>query len=192
MCLPLSLPSLSPFPIAFTFLLTCAIYFDLSVCLCVCVCLCMRVRVWLCCHAYKCKDKEFIFLALQLSLNIWCSYIYAQIHIRFFFSSFCFFLVFSFCLLTAEIDLTHHKVAAFVMLVACYFVALSPVSLALLLMALCCCLLDFNILAANKYEIQNTKYAAKFKLKCSVTKRTLTSQSAGRAHKLHTCRIQIQ
>lgn len=61
------------------------------------------------------------------------------------------------CLLTAEIDLTHHKVAAFVMLVACYSSARSPPlpHTLPLLMARCCCLLDFNILAANKYAIRN-------------------------------------
>lgn len=110
------------------------------------MCLCLCVRVWLCCcHAYKCKDKEFIFLALHIYL---CTNTYTI-----FLCFFCF-------LLTTEIDLTHHKVAAFVVLVACYACSPSPPALlpslshSLLLMARCYCLLDFNILAANKYAIR--------------------------------------
>lgn len=44
--------------------------------------------------------------------------------IPFLFSVFCF-------LLTTEIDLTHHKVAAFVVLVACYAFSQSPPALLL-------------------------------------------------------------
>lgn len=85
-------------------------------------------------------------------------------------------------LLTTEIDLTHHKVAAFVVLVAGYACSQSPLllsssSLSLLLMARCYCLLDFNILAANKYAIRRNLNSMQR------DQQTLTSQQAEQ-HKL--------
>lgn len=122
------------------------------------------------------------------NLYFWLFSSIYDVHIYLCTKTYTIFLFIFVFLLTAEIDLTHHKVAAFVVLVACYACSHSPfapifllvglsLSFLLLLMARCYCLLDFNILAANKYEIRRNLNSMQR------DQQTLTSEQAEQ-HKL--------